>query len=105
MDDSLIEFIPHKKEEKYSYCVDCGEKIAYSSIRCKSCNGRYVGKQISTELPVTRGELKDLIRNKPFTTIANTSGNTWHITTIVTLAIIKAKPLSLTSNFFSPIMY
>ena len=74
MDDSLIEFIPHKKEEKYSYCIDCGEKIAYSSIRCKSCNGRYIGKQISTELPVTRGELKDLIRNKPFTTIAKEYG-------------------------------
>ena len=74
IDNSLTEFIPHKKEEKYSYCVDCGQEISYSATRCKSCNGKYIGKQYSKELPVTRSELKDLIRSKPFTTIAKEYG-------------------------------
>ena len=37
--------------------------------------------------------------------VANTSGNTWHITKIVTNPIINANPLSLTSIFLIPITY
>lgn len=71
---TVEEFIPHKKEEKVSYCIDCGEKIAYHSIRCKKCNGIYVSSHKFTSLPITRGELKDLIRNKPFSAIAKQYG-------------------------------
>ena len=74
MDNSLKEFSPHKKEEKCAYCIDCGRKISILATRCKSCNGKYVGKQFSKELPITRSELKELIRKKPFTTIAKEFG-------------------------------
>ena len=49
------------KQEK-NYCIDCGIEIASTSTRCRSCASK-------KELPITREELKDLIRIKPFTKI------------------------------------
>ena len=60
---------PNRKNfaKKY-YCIDCGKEISKTSIRCMSCEAKH--KTISlTEMPVTRDELKDLIRTKPFTQI------------------------------------
>ena len=37
--------------------------------------------------------------------MANTNGNTWHITNTVTKPTIKNKPLSCTSNLRIPITY
>ena len=51
---------------KQNYCIDCGQPISFGATRCKSCNG----KQQITEKPVTRKNLKEMIRNMPFTTIA-----------------------------------
>ena len=52
--------------EKYAsrknYCIDCGKEIASTSTKCKSCAQK-------TEKPVSRDELKNLIRNLPFTQI------------------------------------
>ena len=50
-------------------CIDCGKEILSGSIRCHECEGKH--RQISLEdMPVTREELKQLIRTMPFIKIA-----------------------------------
>ena len=60
--------------EKYvsrkNYCVDCGVAIKSTSTRCHSCES----KHRITDKPVTREELKVLIRTTPFTKIASQFG-------------------------------
>lgn len=54
--------------KKY-YCVDCGKEVSRSTVkRCQSCYTKYKTIPIS-DMPITREELKELIRNKPFTQI------------------------------------
>lgn len=57
---------PNEKQE--SYCVDCGKKITYKSLRCIQCSN----KMRKTEKPVTREELKKLIRTETFVSIGQT---------------------------------
>lgn len=52
-------------KEKF-YCKDCGCEINPGSLRCIPCNNKLLRM---TERP-SREELKNLIRNKPFTQIA-----------------------------------
>ena len=53
--------------KKY-YCKDCGKEISKGSLRCVSCESKH--RTISLEdMPVTREELKNLIRTMPFTKI------------------------------------
>lgn len=52
----------HKK--KY-YCIDCGVEIEYRSTRCKICHSKYLLLN-RKELPLTRNELKCLIRQNTF---------------------------------------
>ena len=60
--------------KKY-YCIDCGVQITKKAIRCQQCNLQH--KTIALEdMPVTRDELKNLIRNKPFTYIGKKYGVT-----------------------------
>ncbi len=57
------------------YCIDCGKEIANTSTRCRECEMK---KRITVK-PVTREELKQLIRTTPFTKIGeqyNVSDNT-----------------------------
>lgn len=57
------------------YCIECGKKISNKAIRCADCNNK--NRKIALEnMPVTREELKKLIRDIPFTTIANQYGVT-----------------------------
>lgn len=57
-----------KTLEKKFYCIDCGKEISKKSTRCIECASKQ--KIITTEeLPITREELKKLIRNTPFTKI------------------------------------
>lgn len=57
-----------RKKEKY-YCIECGVEVNKGSLRCRSCEAKR--RTIKTEdMPITREELKDLIRIKPFTQIA-----------------------------------
>ena len=51
-------------------CVDCGATIANTSTRCKQCNLTFLKEEHLKTLPITREELKQLIRTVPFTEIA-----------------------------------
>ena len=60
---------PNRKNfEKKYYCCDCGKEISKGSTRCEKC---YAFTQIVPleDMPVTREELKQLIRTQPFTQI------------------------------------
>ena len=57
-----------KIHAKKYYCVDCGKEIFKGSVRCTACEAKR--KTISLEeMPVSKEELKNLIRNMPFTVI------------------------------------
>lgn len=51
-----------KYVSRKNYCIECGAEISSTSTKCRSCASK-------KELPVTREELKNLIRTKPFTKI------------------------------------
>lgn len=50
------------------YCIDCGVAVANGTIRCKKCESKNRTIPVE-ELPVTRDQLKKLIRTIPFTQI------------------------------------
>lgn len=54
-----------RTQTKKNYCIDCGIEITYQALRCIKCAG--LNKR--QKKPVTREELKILIRTLPFTTI------------------------------------
>ena len=53
-----------------AFCVDCGKRILYGSIRCSECAAKV---QRKVERP-TRAELKTLIRSQSFTAIGKSYG-------------------------------
>lgn len=58
--------------KKY-YCIDCGKEISKDSKRCVECNAK--NKTIALDdMPITREELKNLIRTSPFTIIGSQYG-------------------------------
>lgn len=58
------------RNTRKKYCIDCGKPISDGSTRCLECQA----KTRITEKPVTREELKKLIRTKPFTKIGELYG-------------------------------
>lgn len=58
-----------------SVCSKCGVKITYGAVKCKQCELKSRAIPIN-EMPVTREELKKLIRITPFTKIASQYGVT-----------------------------
>lgn len=62
-------------ETKKNYCIDCGKEIDLKSIRCIACHGKSTVIPLE-EMPITREELKFLIRTTPFTTIGTKYGVT-----------------------------
>lgn len=55
---------------KKNYCIDCGKEISGVATRCTIC----AGKSARTEIPISREELKNLIRTTPFTQIGKQFG-------------------------------
>ena len=51
-----------------NYCIDCGKEISLTSIRCNTCEGLH-RKIPLKDMPITREELKKMIRDIPFTEI------------------------------------
>lgn len=59
-----------KKEIKQqNFCIDCGEPISEGAVRCRKCNGKYTASLVSKPIPLTREELKDLVRKNSFTEV------------------------------------
>lgn len=57
-----------KNSAKKFYCIDCGKEVHKGTLRCASCQAKYRTIPLQ-DMPVTREELKQLIRTKPFTQI------------------------------------
>ena len=58
-----------------TYCIDCGKEISNKAKRCKKCEGL----KRTQNKPISREDLKNLIRHYPFTQIGkqfNVSDNT-----------------------------
>lgn len=60
------------REKKKHFCCDCNKEIYKDSIRCNKCNGLF--RQV--EKPISREELKTLIRTKTFSEIGKMFGVT-----------------------------
>lgn len=76
-DENLIYPLHHSKFDankpnKIHCCCDCGVKIFRTSVRCVKCENIFRKKQ--STIPITREELKTLIRTKPFTQIGKQFG-------------------------------
>lgn len=56
-----------KNKKNINFCIDCGKEIAKQSKRCHQCEGIF--RKNNSLLPVSREELKTLIRTTPFTKI------------------------------------
>lgn len=67
--------IPREKQKKY--CIDCGKEISLDATRCEECYHKST-KGIFVipleEMPISREELKKLIRTLPFTQIGKQFG-------------------------------
>ena len=61
-----------KGKNRKQFCVDCGISISDGAKRCRNC----IAKLNITEKPVTRNELKALIKTTPFTKIGDEFGVT-----------------------------
>lgn len=57
------------KKKKVNYCCDCGKEIKDEATRCRSCTVERRRIDCINEKPVTRDELKELIRTVPFVKI------------------------------------
>lgn len=71
---------PQKKEQPIFYCIEetCNNTVSKRGNRCQSCATKLINTIPLDEMPVTRDELKKLIRSKPFTqigTLYNISDN------------------------------
>ena len=59
----------NKRRYAKKYCPDCGVEIHHLSERCKACHLKMRKNQSGATIPITRNELKNLIRTMPFTKI------------------------------------
>ena len=65
------------KSKQTNYCIDCGKVITHRSKRCSACSSKHKKENApKKEKPISREELKVLIRNKSFTEIGKKFGVT-----------------------------
>ena len=64
------EILSKAKKKKKNKCVDCGKEISSSATRCQNCET----ENRKQKPPISRDELKKLIRQKPFTKIGDDYG-------------------------------
>lgn len=64
------------KEKKEYICCDCGKKLSQSSLRCLDCENERRRQIAKNSKPISREELKQLIRITPFTKIGEMFGVT-----------------------------
>lgn len=57
-----------KKENQKNFCCDCGKEILKTSKRCYQCEAKQRSIPLKN-MPITREELKNLIRNESFVQI------------------------------------
>lgn len=59
----------NKNRYERKYCLDCGIQIRNTSQRCQTCYDKYRKLKAENSIPISREELKELIRTKSFTKI------------------------------------
>ena len=64
----LRQTLTNTKKDK-NFCIDCGKEISYGAHRCNQCEG-FSRRVPLDKMPVTREELKSLIRNNSFVDVA-----------------------------------
>lgn len=57
-------------QKDVSYCLDCGKEISNRAVRCKECENKLRKSEAIHDLPVTREQLKQLIRSTSFLQIS-----------------------------------
>ena len=62
-----------RKKQVQNYCIDCGTPIFETSTRCHECEAKRRAVPLE-DMPISREELKQLIRTLPFTTIGTQYG-------------------------------
>lgn len=55
-----------RSNSKSGFCIDCKKPISYTSTRCRSCDIDYRREKGKEEKPVSRDELKELVRTTSF---------------------------------------
>ena len=64
-----IELCIEKPQKSYNHCVDCGKEIASRGTRCGKCNMEFRKQRGIEHLPISRDELKSMIRTTSFVQI------------------------------------
>lgn len=75
MAEKHISLKSKKHKDKENFCIDCGASIYPESIRCIECKKKFQKAQ-SAQSEISREELKQLIRSKPFVQIGQMYGVT-----------------------------